>query len=172
MLLGLAPATVLADGIQVKAATFEPHEEGYRLQADLDIGLTHTLEDALNKGVALYFVTEFELSQPRWYWLDKKEAQLKHQYKLSYNALTRQYRLGVGNLYQNFATLQDAMSLMSQLRSPVRVENHALEKGESYTASLRMRLDVSLLPKPFQLNALASRDWTLNSGWYRWEVTP
>jgi hypothetical protein len=170
MLLSLAPA--FAEGIQVKAAAFEAEGDSYRLEADLDIGLTHTQEEALNKGVALYFVSEFELSRPRWYWFDEKVARLKHQYKLSYNALTRQYRLSVGNLYQNFATLDEAMAVMSQLRDRVVLERNALEKDETYVAALRMRFDVSQLPKPFQLNALASKDWTLNSGWYRWEVTP
>lgn len=172
MLLSLAPAPVFAEGIQVKAAAFEADGKSYLLQADLDIALTHTLEEALNKGVALYFVTEFELSRSRWYWFDRKLVQLKHQYKLSYNALTRQYRLSVGNLFQNFATLQEAMGLMSQLRDRVAVEKTALEKGETYVAALRMRLDVSQLPKPFQLNAVASKDWNLSSGWHRWEVTP
>ena len=171
MLLSLAPAPVFAEGIQVKAAAFETDGNDYLLQADLDIALTHTLEEALNKGVALYFVTEFELSRSRWYWFDRKLVQLNHQYKLSYNALTRQYRLSVGSLFQNFATLQEAMGLMSQLRDRVAVEKAALEKGETYVAALRMRLDVSQLPKPFQLNAVASKDWNLSSGWHRWEVT-
>ncbi|MGH8743413.1 MAG: DUF4390 domain-containing protein [Burkholderiales bacterium] len=172
MLLCLATTPAFADGIQVKAAAFEADGNDYLLRADLNITLTHTLEEALNKGVALYFVTEFELSRSRWYWFDKKLVQLKHQYKLSYNALTRQYRLSVGNLFQNFATLQDAMGLMSQLRDRMTVDTAVLEKGETYDAALRMRLDVSQLPKPFQLNAFASKEWNLSSGWHRWEVTP
>ena len=60
------------------------------------------LEDALNKGVPLHFLLEFELIRPRWYWLNEKVVNVQQRYRLSYNALTRQYRVGVGTLYQNF----------------------------------------------------------------------
>ena len=170
--LALAPGSLLAEGIQVRSAVLEAHTEGYRLNADFDISLTHTLEDALNKGVALYFVTEFELARPRWYWFDQKVADLRQQFKLSYNALTRQYRLSVGTLFQNYETLEEAVNVMSQLHNRLVAEKDALKKNQKYSAALRMKLDISQLPKPFQVNALASKDWTLSSDWYRWEVTP
>ena len=45
-------------------------------------------------------------------------------------------------------------------------------KDVTYQAGIRMRLDTAQLPKPFQLNAIASRDWTLASDWHRWSLTP
>lgn len=170
--LALAPGSLFAEGIQVRSAVLEAGTDGYRLNADFDISFTHTLEDALNKGVALYFVTEFELTRPRWYWFDQKVVELRQQFKLSYNALTRQYRLSVGTLYQNYATLEEAVNVMSQLHNRLVAEKDALEKDQKYAAALRMKLDLSQLPKPFQVNALASNDWTLSSDWHRWEVTP
>ncbi|MGH8710423.1 MAG: DUF4390 domain-containing protein [Burkholderiales bacterium] len=172
--LALAPGSLFAEGIQVRSAKLDMDTDGYRLNADFDISFTHTLEDALNKGVALYFVTEFELARPRWYWFDQKVVELRQQFKLSYNALTRQYRLsvGVGTLYQNYATLEEAVNVMSQLHNRLVADKDALQKGQKYAAALRMKLDLSQLPKPFQVNALASNDWTLSSDWYRWEVTP
>ena len=170
--LALAPGGLFAEGIQVRSAVLEMDTDGYRLNADFDISFTHTLEDALNKGVALYFVTEFELARPRWYWFDQKVVELRQQFKLSYNALTRQYRLSVGTLFQNYATLEEAVSVMSQLHNRLVADKDALQKGQNYAAALRMKLDLSQLPKPFQVNALASNDWTLSSDWYRWEVTP
>ena len=168
----LAPWSLHAEGIQVRSAELEAHIEGYRLNADFDISLTHTLEDALNKGVALYFVTEFELARPRWYWFDQKVVDLRQQFKLSYNALTRQYRLSVGTLFQNYETLEEAVNVMSQLHNRLVAEKDALKINQKYSAALRMKLDISQLPKPFQVNALASKDWTLSSDWHRWEVTP
>jgi len=47
-----------------------------------------------------------------------------------------------------------------------------LSKGTTYTAGLRLRLDTSQLPKPFNLNALGSREWNIGSDWVRWAVTP
>ena len=52
------------------------------------------------------------------------------------------------------------------------VEPGALRKDSTYTAALRMRLDTSQLPRPFQLSALGSRDWNIGSDWYRWTVAP
>jgi len=50
------------------------------------------------------------------------------------------------------------------------VDADALDEGTVYEAAIRMRLDVSQLPKPFQINALASRDWNLSSEWFRWTL--
>ena len=96
----------------------------------------------------------------------------QQQYRLSYNALTRQYRIGVGSLYQNFGALADALAFMSRVRRHEEIDPGALTKDTAYTAALRLRLDVSQMPKPFQLSALGSREWNVSSDWYRWTVTP
>ncbi len=91
---------------------------------------------------------------------------------MSFNALTRQYRIGIGAFYQNFPTLTEALEVMSKVRRREDIEAGVLSKGTSYVAGLRLRLDTSQLPKPFNLNALGSREWSLGSEWYRWTVTP
>jgi len=161
-----------AEGIEVRNAALVAGEEGYFLEADFEITLNATLEDALNKGVPLYFLLEFEVIRPRWYWFNDKVLKNQQQYRLAYNALTRQYRLGLGSLFQNFASLSEALDFLSRVRRRQVLETGVLEKGTTYTAGVRMRLDVSQLPKPFQLNALASRDWNFGSEWHRWSVTP
>ena len=161
-----------ADGIEVRKAALITAEDGYFLEAEFDIALTHTLEEALNKGVPLYFTLEFELIRPRWYWLNEKLANARQQYRLSYNALTRHYRVGVGRLYQNFGTLSEALSFLSQVRLRDFAEPGALGKGASYTAALRLRLDTSQLPRPFQISAVGSREWSISSDWHRWTVSP
>jgi len=168
----LMPLVVCADGIVVKKATLTVHEDSYVLEGDFDIGLTPTLVEALNKGVSLYFLLEFELIRPRWYLFNEKIAGFQQQYRLTYNALTRQYRMGVGNLYQNFSTLTEALEVMSRVRRREELEPGTMSKGETYSASLRLRLDTTQLPKPFQINALGSREWNVGSDWYRWTVTP
>jgi hypothetical protein len=161
-----------AEGILVRNAALVAAEEGYYLEADFEISLNSTLEDALNKGVPLYFLLEFEVIRPRWYWLDDKVVNTQQQYRLAYNALTRQYRLGLGAFYQNFSDLNEALGFLSRVRRRQVLEHGMLSRGSVYSAAVRMRLDVSQLPKPFQLNALASRDWNLSSDWYRWSVKP
>jgi hypothetical protein len=168
----LAAPPARAEGIDVRHAALVAGEEGYFLEADFEIALNPTLEDALNKGVPLYFLLEFEVIRPRWYWLNEKVLSTQQQYRLSYNALTRQYRLGVGSLFQNFGALAEALDFLSRVRRRQVFETGILGKGNTYTAGVRMRLDVSQLPKPFQLNAFASRDWNFGSEWHRWSVTP
>jgi hypothetical protein len=161
-----------AEGILVRDAALVAADEGYYLEADFDVTLNATLEDALNKGVPLYFLLEFEIIRPRWYWLDDKVVNTQQQYRLAYNALTRQYRLGIGAFFQNFSDLNEALSFLSKVRRRQILEIGMLSRGSVYSAAVRMRLDVSQLPKPFQLNALASRDWNLSSEWHRWTVKP
>lgn len=171
-LLFAAPLAAHADGIEVKKAALVAAEDGYFLEADFDIALTHTLEDALNKGVPLYFILEFELIRPRWYWFNEKVANAQQQYRVSFNALTRQYRVGVGTLYQNFGSLPEALGFLSRVRLSELAEPGALSKGTRYTAAVRLRLDTSQLPRPFQISAVGSREWSVASDWYRWTVAP
>ena len=173
LLLGIAAAApARGDGIEIRKAALVTAEDGYFLEAEFDISLTHTLEEALNKGVPLYFTLEFELIRPRWYWLNEKLANTRQQYRLGYNALTRQYRVGVGALYQNFGSLPEALAFLSRVRLRDIVEPGALARGSSYTAALRMRLDSSQLPRPFQISAVGSREWSVGSDWHRWTVSP
>ena len=172
VLLFAAAPTLRAEGIAVDRAALVAVDEGYFLEADFGVALNPTLEEALNKGVPLYFLLEFEIIRTRWYWFNEKVLDTKQQYRLSYNALTRQYRLGVGSLFHNFSALTEALDFLSRVRRRQVLDPGVIGKGNTYIAGVRMRLDVSQLPKPFQLNALASRDWNVGSEWHRWSVTP
>ena len=166
----LGAGVARGDGIDVRKAAVTPVDDGYVIEAELDVRLTSVLDDALHKGVPLYFVLDFELIRARWYWTNEKVAVVQQQQRLSYNTLTRQYRVGVGALYQNFSTIKEALDYMSQVRRRLDVEPGALRKDTVYAAMLRMRLDVTQLPKPFQLQT--GRNWDMSSEWYRWTVTP
>jgi len=163
--------SALADGIRVKSAEFAANDD-YRLNAYFEINLNPTLEDALKKGVPLNFVTEFELTRVRWYWFDEKIVDTSWHTKLSYNALTQQYRLSSGTLYQNFDNLSDAVNVMGSLLHRQVINRSALKSGGTYRGKLRMSLDISLLPKPFQIDALASSDWNFGSDWFQWDFVP
>jgi hypothetical protein len=175
VVLGWGPAFTAparADGIEVRQAALISAEDGYVLEADFEVTLTHTLQEALNKGVPLYFTLEFELVRPRWYWLNESLANARQEYRLSYNALTRQYRVGLRTLYQNFASLAEALAFLSRVRVHEIAEAGALDKGSSYRAALRLRLDSAQLPRPFRVSAVGSREWTISSDWHRWTVSP
>jgi Domain of unknown function (DUF4390) len=168
----IAPAPAAADTIGVKSAELFPEEDGYYLNAEFEFSLNPTLDEALQKGVPLYFVLEFELTRPRWYWVDEKVAQSTTQYRVSYNALTRQYRIASGLLAQTFESLDEVEHFLSRVTAREIARRDQLVKGTRYEAAVRLRLDVNQLPKPFQVSALASREWTLQSEWHRWSFTP
>ena len=171
LLLALAlawSAPARAENIEINHIALEGNDEGYALDADFHIELNPRLEDAIDKGVALYFVVEFELTRKRWYWFDEHPVSRQLMLRLYYHALTRQYRISSGPLYQSFSNLQDALRVLSRVRSWQVLERTELEAGTDYQAALRMRLDLTQLPKPFQVNALTNRDWNLSSEWRQW----
>lgn len=163
---------VRADTIPVKTAELRIEEGEVLLNAEFEFSLNPTLEEALEKGIPLYFVLDFELTRGRWYWLDEKVAQTALVYRVSYNALTRQYRVASGLLTQMFNSLEEVERFIGRITSRPVASADALTKGARYDAAVRLRLDVNQLPKPFQVNALASREWTLASDWQRWSFTP
>ena len=160
-------AAARAGNIEISHISLEGSDEGYALDADFQIELNPRLEDAIDKGVPLYFEVEFELTRKRWYWFDDSISR-QLMLRLSYHALTRQYRVSSGALYQSFSTLTEALRVLSRVRSWQVLDPGQISFGADYQAALRMRLDVTQLPKPFQVNALTSREWNLASEWRRW----
>lgn len=165
----LYAAAVRADGIEVNKAEIHASEDGYQLSADFNVNLNNVVQQALSLGVPLYFVGEFTLTRSRWYWLDEQIYQNEHAVKLSYNVLTRQYRISRGSLFQNFASLEDLMRILARQNSGY-IPIDAMKKDGNYIASVRLRLDTKQLPKLMQVNVLTSRDWDFDSGWYRWLI--
>jgi len=165
----LASFAACADEIEVRDVSLRATEEGLVLDADFAFELTPRLAEVVANGVPLYFRVEFELIRRRWYWFDDTTAVRRLQVRLSYHALSRQYRLSTGLLQQNFATLEEALNVLKRVRNWLVVERSVPLSGD-YEAALRMRHDVSLLPKPFQLSALTARDLHLDSAWHRFTV--
>lgn len=157
----------MADVIEVSNVSVAQVEDALVVRGDFGFELTQRLEEALNNGVPLYFVVEFELVRPRWYWFDEKAASEKLTMRLAYHTLSRQYRVSRGALYQNFHSLGEALRTLGTVRGWAVLERERLKPEEGYVAMLRMRLDTSQLPKPFQVSALTSREWTLASEWTR-----
>ena len=123
-------------------------------------------------AVPLYFELEFELSRPRWYWFDQQTVAKRMQVRLSYHALSRQYRLSTGLLQQSFGTLEEALDVLRRLSNWLVVDRTVTLADATYEAAVRMRLDTTLLPKPFQLSALTNREWNLESQWKRFSFRP
>jgi len=167
-----AASAARADEIEVTDVRLAATEDGVVLAADFAFELNPRLAEAVTNGVPLYFAVEFELTRPRWYWFDEKAAAKRLQLRLSYHALSRYYRLSTGVLQQNYATLEEALNVLRRVRNWQVVDRGTAIADATYDAAVRMRLDVTLLPKPFQLSALTSRDLNLESPWKRFNFRP
>jgi hypothetical protein len=168
--LGAAPAR--ANDIEVRGAQLTNTEDGLVLDAEFAFDFNPRLGEAIANGVPLYFAVEFELLRPRWYWFDQKTAAKRLQIRLSYHALSRQYRLSTGLLQQSFGTLEEALHVLRRVRNWLVVDRSVALADASYDAMIRMRLDIGLLPKPFQVSALTSPEWHLESPWARFSFRP
>jgi hypothetical protein len=167
MALGILSTTVSAEGIKIKSFELERSDNDWLLSATFQIELSPGLEDAVQKGVVLYFQTEFDLTRSRWYWFDEKPALVQRQTRLSYQPLTQQYRIASEGFTFSAKSMSEALQAVGSIGGWRVMENSQLDPGKSYTASMRMNLDLSKLPKPFQVNALNNRDWNVSSDWYR-----
>ncbi|WP_116320060.1 DUF4390 domain-containing protein [Cupriavidus sp. P-10] len=170
LLLWLPPAAH-AQVIEATEARIEYQDGGFDLAASFEFDLPPAPEEALHKGISLYFVVDFELTRPRWYWFDDKPVNTSRSVRLSYQPLTRQYRVSTGGLQLPFSRLKSALQFIQRVRGWRVFERNAVRLGESYHAQVRMRLDLSQLPKPFQINAVNTRDWNLASDWRRFTYT-
>ena len=169
-LLGVGAAR--ADEIEVTDVRLAATEDGVVLAADFAFDLNPRLAEVVTNGVPLYFVVEFELSRPRWYWFDEKAAAKRLQLRLSYHALSRHYRLSTGVLQQNYATLEEALNVLRRVRNWHVVDRGTVLADANYDAAVRMRVDGTLLPKPFQLSAITNRELNLESAWKRFTFRP
>lgn len=168
----------LAGVCQAQVATEVPQFQVERLEdevlvsAQVAFELPPAVEEALLKGIPMVFVTEATVLRERWYWYDRKLASVQRHMRLAYQPLTRRWRLnvtaGAGRegsvglaLNPSFDTLEDALSAIKRV-SRWRVADTAdLESGLKYKVNFSFRLDLSQLPRPFQIGALGQSDWDL-----------
>ncbi|MDP2135271.1 MAG: DUF4390 domain-containing protein [Sulfuritalea sp.] len=165
----LAVGAANAGSIEPKRAALTPGEDGYTLSAEFAVELGNRLEDAVARGVPLYFNLEFVLERSRKYWINEHVTTRSLGYRLAYSSLTRQYRLTTGNLHQNFGSLAEAMRVVGRIAALPVVDKDAIKAGESYEAAVRLALDRSQLPKPFQVDAITDRDLQVEATVLRWQ---
>jgi hypothetical protein len=167
-----APDGARADEIDVVDARLAASDEGLLLSADFAFEFGPRLQEAVANGVPLHFVVEFEMTRPRWWWFDEATASRETQWRLSYHALSRQYRLSSGALHQYFGTLEVALEVMRRLRNWLVLERSVRLTGAQYEVAVRMRLETAQLPRPLQVSALTNRELRLESSWKRFLYLP
>lgn len=126
-------------------------DEGLRLSYQARLELPRAADDALHKGVPLYFVAEAALTRGRWYWRDAQVARGQRQWRISYQPLSRQYRLSTGGLHQSFDTLAEALAPLARASGWPLELREELQPGAAYLLRFGLRLDTSQLPAPLQI---------------------
>jgi hypothetical protein len=150
----------------------ERGEDGVYLSATLDFALSPGLEDALSRGLPLTFVLQAEVMRERWYWYDKRIASAQRQLRLAYQPLTRRWRVnpsaGAGgdntqglSLNQSFDTLAEALSSVRQVSQWKVADLSETDLTAKIKLQFRFRLDLSQLPRPFQIGAIGQSEWDI-----------
>jgi len=169
LVLGLGLAR--AEPPEVAQLRLERSDEGVLLSASVRFDLPPAVEDALLKGIPMFFVADAALLRERWYWYDKHVAGGSRHMRLSYQPLTRRWRLQVsptpiGNsglaLGQSFETQEEALSAVRNIARWKIADLSDLEPDAKYSVDFRFRLDVSQLPRPFQIGAVGQADWNIS----------
>jgi hypothetical protein len=166
------PGAWAEDLLRLNESELQLHGESYVLNGGYSVEFTPTLEDALQKGISFTFIQAFECERPRSYWFAEGITVVRRLRQLSYNALLRQYQLQTGTLHESFESLREALRSLGSLADWPVLERKQINKNNLYQARVRMYLDASKLPKPLQLNAIASERWDMDSGWREWSFKP
>ena len=170
-LAGLAAHAMAA--VDLEQMRVERQDSGLLLHVNLRLDLGPAVEEALTKGVAIHFVAEADLMRDRWYWYDRKVSQVSRYYRLAFQPLTRQWRLQVSSepissggtgssLAQSFDSLQAALDVIRRQSGWKLAEATDLEPDARQHVLYRFRLDMSQLPRPFQIAAGNQADWNLS----------
>ena len=153
-----------ADGIEITRANIEAADDGYRLRAVYAFELNRGLEQAVQRGMKLYFTSEIELTRPRWWWTDDKAVFARRTVALDFDPLTRVYHITVpGSLNRDAYSLDEAMTYIRLPTLWLFAPKSALKPGETYNVTLRMYMDPEYLQKPLQVDAFNNADWRLAS---------
>lgn len=163
-----------ADGpAEIPEMRLDHGDDGLYLSAALQFTLPALAQDALHKGIPMYFVTEAEVLRDRWYWYDQHVVTTLRHMRLSYQPLTRRWRLNVSPLPfensglgvvlgQNFDELPDVLAAMQRIARWKIAEAQAIDPQSRYSVNLRFRLDLSQLPRPLQIGAMGRSGWNLS----------
>jgi len=167
------PAAADTPGTEVTQLRLERGDDGVYLSAAVKFELPQGVEDVLDKGIAVYFVAEAEIYRERWYWADRRVAQVARHMRLAYQPLTRRWRVnvspvsisqfGVGfALNQNFDTLAEALGAIKRV-GRLRLGDLAdIGDDATHPVVFRFKLDNTQLPRPFQIGVAGHADWNLS----------
>jgi len=167
---GWRPASAQVHLAEVTQLQAERTDEGVLLSAAVRFELPPVVDDALTKGIPMYFLAEAAIYRDRWYWTDKRVAFATRHMRLSYQPLTRRWRLQVSSspigssglvLGQMFDSRDEALAAVQRVSGWRIADAGAVDPDSTHTLDFRFRLDVSQLPRPFQIGVVGQAEWII-----------
>jgi hypothetical protein len=159
LMLAASPAA-RAEAIALDGLELTRNEEGLLLSFAARFQLAPAVEDALQKGVPLFFEAQVEVFRDRWYWRDKRVSSVTRTWRLAYQPLTRKYRVTFGGLSQHYDNLSDALAAVSRTANWKLAEPSQLDDGRHYV-EFSYQLDTTQMPRPMQIGIGGQSDWSL-----------
>lgn len=157
----LAPMAAAQTAPEVQSFEVTRGDDGVTVAFSLNFELPRGVEDALYKGVPLYFVAKVELLRERWYWRDKRVSVAERTWRLAFQPLSRKFRVSFGGLNQSYDSLADALVAVRRVTSWRVADAGAVDDGGGHYVEFSYWLDTSLLPRPLQIGLGGQADWNL-----------
>lgn len=170
--LGVASLYAQTSAVQWTNLQIERGEDGVYVNAALAFELPPSLEDALTRGMPVSFVFQATLLRERWYWYDKRISQIERHVRISYQPLSRRWRVmqaaqpiqssGLGvSLGASYESLKDALQAIQKINRWKIADISALQTDAKQKLDIHFSLDLSQLPQALQFGNLATNDWAL-----------
>ena len=155
----LSPA--MAQGVELALLKTSRAEGGLDLDFSARLSLPKTAEDAMMRGVPIYFVAEATLLRGRWYWRDERVARVARSWRVAFQPLTSTWRVSLAGLNQSFPTLAEALTAASRSAGWRLAELNQLDPDKNYYVQFSYRLDTSQLPGPMQFGLGGGGEWSV-----------
>jgi hypothetical protein len=158
---GWLHAQSLSPGIDLAAISVQRQEGALTLDFNARVAPSRTVEDALQRGVPVYFVAEAVLFRSRWYWRDERIARVSRTWRLAYQPLTGNWRVGVGAITQTYGSLAEALAAISRTSGWRLADLDRIDPDSRHYVEFEFRLDEAQLPGPMQIGLTGTADWAL-----------
>jgi hypothetical protein len=159
--VALAPLPAASPGVDLVSLELQRQEGWLTLDLNARLQLSRGLQEALERGIPVYFVAEAQVFRSRWYWRDERVARASRTWRLAYQPLTASWRVGIGAIVQSYPTLPEALGALSRLSGWRLAELAALDADARHYVEFSFRLDTTQLPGPMQIGLTSQGDWTL-----------
>jgi hypothetical protein len=159
--------------VELQGLKLERQDAALYLSGTWQFDMPTALEDALLKGITLYFVTEVDISQERWYVYNQRVTRAERHVRLFYQPLTRRWRVNISpqpfnvsglgmSLGQSYDSAEEAMAAVRRIVQ-WRIGNATdYNPDAKQNISISFKLDLKQLPRPLQIGAAGQNDWNIN----------